>query len=133
YVPVDISREHLLRSVMQLAAAYPDLTIHPVSADYTEEFVLPKPEARPSHTVVYFPGSTIGNFDPPAAQRFLRRIAGVTGAGGGLLIGVDLKKDSRVLEAAYDDAAGVTAAFNLNLLHHINRVLGGTFDVDQFE
>lgn len=82
--------------------------------------------------VVYFPGSTIGNFSPDAAEAFLRRIADVCGRGGGLLIGVDLKKDPAVLEVAYDDEEGVTAAFNLNLLRRINRELGADFDLDAF-
>ncbi len=130
YVPIDISREHLLRSARTLQAAYPGLPIRPVCADYTTAFDLPVPDgARP---VVYFPGSTIGNFTPEEAVGFLRHVAGVVGPGGGLLIGVDLQKDVAVIEAAYNDAQGVTAAFNLNLLRRINRELGGTFDLDGF-
>jgi dimethylhistidine N-methyltransferase len=131
YVPLDISKEHLLRSAATLAAAYPDLVVLPVCADYTTAFDLPDFDgARP---VVFFPGSTIGNFTPDEARAFLRRIAGSVGPGGGLLIGVDLKKDAAVIEAAYNDAQGVTAAFNKNVLARINRELGGTFDLDLFE
>ena len=131
YVPIDISKEHLLRSAATLAAAYPGLTILPVCADYTSAFRLPDLDgARP---VVYFPGSTIGNFSPDEARAFLRRIAGIVGSGGGLLIGVDLKKDIALIEAAYNDAQGITAAFNKNMLARINRELGGTFDLDRFE
>lgn len=130
YVPIDISREHLLQSAEALRAAYPGLRVLPVVADYTADFALPEVEdARP---VVYFPGSTVGNFTPEEAVDFLRHVAEVVGPGGGLLIGVDLRKDPAVIEAAYNDAQGVTAAFNKNILRHINRVLGGTFDLDGF-
>ena len=130
YVPIDISCEHLLRTSEKLAEAYPDLDVRPVCADYTSAFALPDVQAR--RTVVYFPGSTIGNFKPEEAEAFLRRIADVCGRGGGLLIGVDLKKDRATLEAAYDDGEGVTALFNLNLLRRINRELGADFDLDAF-
>ena len=131
YVPIDISKEHLLRSAEALAGAYPGLPIQPICADYTTAFHLPHlDDERP---VVYFPGSTIGNFEPGEALAFLRRVAGIVGPGGGLLIGVDLQKDARVIEAAYNDAQGVTAAFNKNVLARINRELGGTFDLDRFE
>ena len=132
YVPMDISREHLLQTAQELAAAYPNLDIQPVCADYTQTFTLPPDKQRPARTVVYFPGSTIGNFHPAQAEAFLRQIAGVCGAGGGLLVGVDLKKSSHVLEPAYNDRQGVTAAFNLNLLARINRELGGDFMLDNF-
>ena len=94
--------------------------------------VLPSPSRKPARNIVYFPGSTIGNFEPDEAVQFLRRIANVCRGGGGLLIGVDLKKDRQVLEAAYNDSAGVTAQFNLNLLQRINRELGADFDLDQW-
>jgi dimethylhistidine N-methyltransferase len=134
YVPIDISREHLLSTADTLRAAYPGLPVLPVAADYTADFDLPD---LPPHAkrVVYFPGSTIGNFDRAQAADFLDHAAEVAGGPegrGGLLIGVDLKKDRATLEAAYDDAEGITAAFNLNLLHRINRELGGTFDPDAF-
>jgi dimethylhistidine N-methyltransferase len=132
YVPIDISRAALAASARALAAAYPALEVIPVCADYTEPFELPPAAARVSRRGVYFPGSTIGNFTPPQAQRFLARMGRVAGAEGALLVGVDLKKDPAVLERAYDDAAGVTAAFNANLLARINRELGGTFSLSRF-
>jgi dimethylhistidine N-methyltransferase len=132
YVPIDISREALSESARALVAAYPALEVLPVCADYTESFELPTPRALPERRGVYFPGSTIGNFTPPQAQRFLARMARVAGPSGALLIGIDLAKDRATLERAYDDAAGVTAAFNQNLLVRINRELDGSFDVTRF-
>jgi len=131
YVPLDISREHLLDAAGRLSALFPALRVLPVCADYTRAFDLPRCEGA-SRTVVYFPGSTIGNFDPHEARAFLRSAAERCGPGGGLLIGVDLKKDPAVLHAAYNDAAGLTAAFNLNLLTRINRELDGTFEINRF-
>jgi dimethylhistidine N-methyltransferase len=131
YVPVDISAEYLTRSASALARDYPHVPILPVSADYSRPFDLPR-LARAARTVVYFPGSTIGNLVPTEARRFLQVVARVAGPGGGLLIGVDLKKDPRILHAAYNDPEGVTAAFNLNLLVRINRELGGDFDLGRF-
>jgi len=132
YVPIDISREHLARSAAELDAAYPGLEVLPVCADYTGDYDLPRPRREPRHVVVYFPGSTIGNFTPPEARDFLAHVAEVCGPGGGLLIGVDLVKGREILERAYDDAAGVTAAFNRNLLARANRELGADFDPDGF-
>ena len=131
YVPVDISRDHLLASARLLAADYPALAVIPVCADYTAHFDLPE-RALAGPRLGFFPGSTIGNFTPDAAVAFLAQAAGSLGAGAGLLIGADLKKDVRILHAAYDDARGVTAAFNMNLLVRINRELGGNFDLDAF-
>lgn len=133
YVPVDISREHLINAADRLAAAYPDLPVQPVCADYTAPFPVPVPGDDPTRTVVYFPGSTIGNFRPDEAEAFLKVMAETAGPGGGLLIGVDLRKDADVLRAAYNDDEGVTAAFNLNLLRRINREIGADFDLDAFE
>lgn len=133
YVPVDISAEHLAESADLLAQAYPEIPIQPVCADYTAPFELPDPPRPAARTVVYYPGSTIGNFRRGAARRFLRRIADRAGPNGGLLVGVDLKKDVNTLKAAYDDPEGVTAAFNKNLLRRMNRELGATFDLDRFE
>ena len=133
YVPVDISRDHLLDAAETLAEDYPDLPIQPLCADYTTTFDLPDPPRVPARTVAYYPGSTIGNFPPDAARDFLAHVREVVGTDGGLLIGVDLKKDVDVLEAAYNDAAGVTAAFNKNLLRRMNRELDATFDLDRFE
>ncbi len=133
YVPVDISREHLLASAERLAEAYPDLEVLPVCADYHQPLRLPMPTRTPRRRVVYFPGSTIGNFHPEVARPFLRRVAELVGPGGGLLIGVDLRKSPDVLVPAYNDARGVTAAFNLNLLHRLNRELDADFDTGRFE
>lgn len=133
YVPIDISRGHLLDTASALAADYPHLEVLPVVADYTQPLELPRPRSRPRRVVGYFPGSTVGNFDRDAAHHFLRSVSEEVGDGGGLLIGVDLKKDTIVLEKAYNDAKGITAAFNLNLLHRINRELGADFDPDHFE
>ncbi|MFQ5733395.1 MAG: L-histidine N(alpha)-methyltransferase [Planctomycetaceae bacterium] len=132
YVPVDISRDHLIDVAGELAGRYPGLQVLPVSADFTEPFDLPEPERTPQRRVIYFPGSTIGNFDPPAAVQLLRRFADLCGKQGALLIGIDLQKDATVLEAAYNDAAGVTAEFNRNLLRRINGELNADFDLDGF-
>lgn len=131
YVPIDISRDHLIESAKGLADAYPDLMVVPVAADYTQPLELPD---IPSEVVRigFFPGSTIGNFTYSEAVDFLRTAATELGADNGLLIGVDLKKDIDVLRAAYNDAAGVTAEFNLNIMRHINRELGADFDLDGF-
>ncbi|MBP2310933.1 L-histidine N(alpha)-methyltransferase [Azospirillum soli] len=131
YVPVDISREHLVAAAARLAGDYPAVTVVPVAADYVRGFALPR-GVRPERTVVFFPGSTIGNFRPAEALTFLRGLGQRLGVGARLLIGVDLRKDRRILEAAYNDAAGVTAAFNMNLLARINRELSGTFDLTRF-
>lgn len=132
YVPMDISREHLYQTAARLAAAYPRLDILPLCADYTTDFDLPTARRPVRSRAVYFPGSTIGNFHRDQAATFLSGIAGVVGHGGGLLIGVDLKKDPEVLNAAYNDTQGVTAAFNMNLLRRINDELGADFTLDQF-
>ena len=132
YTAVDISREHLLRSTAALAADHPGLEVHAVCADYTRNFVLPRPASKPDAVpVAFFPGSTVGNFAPADAEIFLRRIAALI-RGGDLLIGVDLKKDAAILNAAYNDKDGVTAAFNLNLLARANRELGADFDLAAF-
>jgi dimethylhistidine N-methyltransferase len=131
YVPVDISADYLARAASALARDYPHIAIVPIAADYSLPFELPRSHGA-TRTVVYFPGSTIGNLVPADARRFLKVIAGVAGPRGGLLIGVDLKKDPRVLHAAYNDPEGVTAAFNSNLLVRINRELGADFDLRRF-
>jgi len=133
YVPIDISREHLLESARSLAGEYPDLLVQPVCADYTQPYELPPAERASASTVAYFPGSTIGNFTcEEEAVMFLRQVAGVLGACGGILLGTDLHKDKAVLDAAYNDSQGLTAAFNLNLLVRINRELGADFDPRAF-
>jgi dimethylhistidine N-methyltransferase len=131
YVPVDISKEHLLASADALARRFPGLRIEAVCADYSGAFELP---LRPDWgtPAAFFPGSSIGNFEPAAAARLLRRVADLLGPGGRLLIGVDLLKDRAVLEAAYNDAQGVTADFNLNLLARINRELEADFNLGAF-
>jgi dimethylhistidine N-methyltransferase len=131
YIPVDISREHLLASSKALADSYPDLPVVPVAADYTQPFELPEIEGEAAR-IGFFPGSTIGNFTRTAAEDFLRAAATDLGADNGLLIGVDLRKDEDILHAAYNDAAGVTAAFNMNLLERINRELEADFDLAAF-
>ncbi|MGH8100440.1 MAG: L-histidine N(alpha)-methyltransferase, partial [Chthoniobacterales bacterium] len=111
---------------------FPELEILPVCADYLQPVVLPTPRRQAARNVVYFPGSTIGNFVPDEALQFLRRIRNVCGPNGGLLIGVDLRKDPPLIEAAYNDSAGVTAEFNLNLLVRANRELGADFDLTRW-
>jgi dimethylhistidine N-methyltransferase len=133
YVPVDISRVPLVSSASSLDRRHADLEVLPVCADFTEAFTLPEPERPPRRRVVYFPGSTIGNFEAPAVVGFLSRIRALVGPEGGLLIGVDLMKDAAILEAAYDDRDGVTEAFNKNLLVRINRELGGDFELERFD
>src|SRR5207237_1235678 len=132
YVPVDISRKHLHQVARSLARAYPHLEVRPVCADFARPFALPPLAGEHGRRVVYFSGSTIGHFGPEEAVRLLGQIARLVGPDGGLLIGVDLKKGRVILEPAYDDAEGVTAAFNLNLLARINRELGGDFILDDF-
>jgi dimethylhistidine N-methyltransferase len=133
YVPVDIAREQLLDTAAGIARGFPALAVTAVCADYSRALELPSLDGlRPRRRVVYFPGSTIGNFTPAEAARFLVSVRRLVGAGGGLLIGVDLKKDPARLNAAYNDRRGVTAAFNLNLLARINRELGADFDLRAF-
>lgn len=131
YIPVDISREQLLANSRALAADYPDLQVVPICADFSRPLPLPR-ELPADNRVAFFPGSTIGNLMPDEAVAFLRAVAQTVGTGGSLLIGVDLRKDPDVLAAAYNDARGVTAAFNLNLLVRANRELDSDFDVAAF-
>ena len=133
YVPIDISQEQLMSVIDNLASGYPNLELLPVCADYTSSYEIPSTTRKYNRTVVYFPGSTIGNFDPVPAKQFLERVAQVCGPRGALLIGVDLKKDPAVLHRAYNDEQGITSAFNLNLLHRINQELGGDFQLDSFK
>ncbi len=132
FVPVEISRDHLLASAQALADDHPQLNIIAVCADFTQPFELP-PIAGALRNLVFFPGSTIGNFPPEQAVRLLKVMNHAAGEGGALLIGADLVKDKRVLEAAYNDREGVTAKFNLNLLVHINRELHADFDLTDFQ
>ena len=133
YVPVDISEEHLLASQRRIRDAFPHIDVLPVVADFMHPFQLPDPPTMPIRNVVYFPGSTIGNFEHDDAVDLLRVMHEEAGAGGALLIGVDLQKDPSVINAAYNDSAGVTARFNLNMLTHINREFGSDFDTSFFE
>ncbi|MFL6584959.1 MAG: L-histidine N(alpha)-methyltransferase [Chthoniobacterales bacterium] len=128
YVPVDISKQRLIESADALQRAMPSLEVLPVCADYLQPLRLPIPSREPEHVAVYFPGSTIGNLEPETARNFLTRVCRLSGRSGGLIIGVDLQKPRAVLEAAYNDRAGVTAQFNLNLLVRANRELGADFD-----
>jgi len=129
YIPVDISEKQLRQSTGLFRQIFPTLEILPVCADYLQPFDLPSPRHKAARNIVYFPGSTIGNFDPIGATEFLQRVADFCGRDGGLLIGVDLRKDRHVIEAAYNDKAGVTAQFNLNLLVRANREIGADFDL----
>lgn len=134
YVPVDISREHLGQAAAQLRADFPWLRVTPFAADFATDMAFPARAARDdgASNVVYFPGSTIGNFDPPEAERLLARFRRAAGPGGTVVVGLDLKKDPATIHAAYNDAQGVTAAFNLNVLARMNRELGATFDLGAF-
>jgi dimethylhistidine N-methyltransferase len=132
YLPIDISAEPLARSASELAERFPGLDIIPVCADFTGPFSLPETGSPRARRVVYFPGSTIGNFRPRAALRLLRSVARLVGDGGGLLIGFDLDKDESIVWPAYNDRPGISAAFSLNLLARINRELGADFDLRAF-
>ena len=131
YIPVDISADALRHAAAGLRRLFPWLDIRPVHGDFSRPLKIPVAQAR-GRRVVYFPGSTIGNLTPEEAHAFLRMTRGQVGPNGAMLVGVDLKKDSNVLHAAYNDARGVTAAFNLNLLVRINRELGGDFKLRRF-
>ncbi len=133
YMPIDISRELLTESALALAQQRPGFPVRAICADYTRPFSLPPlDDIDFQRKLVYFPGSTIGNFDRAQTDRFLRHVAQTVGINGGALIGVDLKKDPARLHSAYNDAAGVTAEFNLNVLRRINNELGGNFDLAGF-
>jgi dimethylhistidine N-methyltransferase len=132
YVPVDISRQHLMQTCEQLSADYPHIEILPVCADFVDSFELPRSVREPTHAAVFFPGSTIGNLLPEQVPKLLKRIGELCGRGGGLLIGIDLQKDPDIIEAAYNDKAQVTDAFNLNLLVRINAELSGDFNCESF-
>ena len=133
YVPVDICGEMLEQEAAELRPDFPRLKVLPVTADFTQSFELP-PEAKAAPLRVgFFPGSTIGNFEPHEAAAFLRHAGKMLGPGARLIIGVDLIKTAEVLNAAYNDTAGITAKFNLNLLTRINRELGGNFNLAAFE
>jgi dimethylhistidine N-methyltransferase len=132
YVPVDISEDHLLDSQCSIQADFPGVEVIPVVADFTHPFDLPIPTTMPLRNIVYFPGSTIGNFEYEDAIGLLRVMHQEAGKDGALLIGTDLQKDPAVIQAAYNDSAGVTARFNINMLRHLNREFGADFDLDSF-
>ncbi|MES2263192.1 MAG: L-histidine N(alpha)-methyltransferase [Pseudomonadota bacterium] len=131
YVPVDISRDFLNEAVGRLQQRFPEIEMTALGLDFSSSFELPS-SVRGERRVFFYPGSSIGNFAPHEAIAFLRRLRDNEQGDGGLLIGVDLIKDSAVLDAAYDDAIGVTAAFNLNMLRHLNYLIGADFDVGQW-
>jgi dimethylhistidine N-methyltransferase len=133
YVPVDISSSHLLATARELQAAYPHIAVLPLCADFTQPFELPRPLPPAARVLVFFPGSTVGNFDPPEAIALLAQVRRLAGRRCGLLIGFDMVKDVDLLERAYNDSAGVTAAFNLNVLERLNRELGARFDPGAFQ
>jgi dimethylhistidine N-methyltransferase len=132
YVPIDISGAYLRKAAEALAADYPELEVLPLCADFTRPFHVPIPQRSVARRVVYFPGTTVGNFSPDEVVTLFRRTAFLCGTGGGLLLGADLLKGRQVMEAAYNDSQGIAAAFNLNLLERINRELGGDFCLDRF-
>jgi dimethylhistidine N-methyltransferase len=132
YLPVDIAPEWLEAAASRVASAFPGLRVRPVIADFTRPFELAGRADGGVRLLGFFPGSTIGNFEPDDAVTFLRRTRGTLGRGAHMLLGVDLVKEVGLLEAAYDDSAGVTAAFNLNLLARLNRELGADFDLSGF-
>jgi dimethylhistidine N-methyltransferase len=128
FIPIDISTEHLADSCRELMQRFPDIEILPVAADFTRPVPIPETKREPMRNLVYFPGSTIGNFEPRAALELLRVMHHEAGPGGALLIGTDLRKDPKIIESAYNDNQGVTAEFNLNVLRHLNRAFGSNFD-----
>jgi len=132
YIAVDISREQLRKAAEALARDYPELDIHAICADFSQPLEMIA-ELTVRRKVAFFPGSTIGNFEFEDARNFLSKVAGLVGPGGGLLIGADRKKDRAILRAAYNDKAGITAEFNLNLLARINAELGGNFKLSSFK
>ena len=133
YVPIDVAREQLATTAAVLSADFTGLDVQPVVADYMQPFELPQPRHACQRTLVFFPGSTIGNFDPAEARRFLTTCAGLAGPRGALLLGADSTRDPAALLRAYDDEHGVTAAFNKNVLAHVSRVHDATFELDAFE
>lgn len=133
YIPIDISKEQLISVAAELQMVYPQLQILPVCADFTDNFQLPLPDHPGKRNVVYFPGSSIGNFGPKSTRILLKHIADICQPGGALLIGIDLVKDSKILCEAYNDSNGVTAKFNLNILERINHELNGDFNLSYFK
>jgi len=133
YIPVDISRDFLLKSSNQLSEDYSNLKIIPIVADYTRPFTIPELKISFSKIVAYYPGSTIGNFKMEQAENFLKNISDLCGKNSGLLIGIDLKKESKILERAYNDGKGITAKFNLNILKNMNSTFGTNFEINKWK
>ena len=133
YVPIDISQAQLLQVAATVEQEYPALSVRPLCADYMERLELPALPAATARRIAFFPGSTIGNLHPAQAIGFLQRVRHAIGPTGALVLGVDRRKSAVVLDAAYNDAAGVTERFNLNMLVHLNRLLGATFDLARFQ
>lgn len=132
YIPIEINREQLLDAAVSLVERFPTIEVWPVAADYTEHYEFPRIDRHYTSTLIFFPGSTIGNFNITDAIHFLRQAREHAGPHGKLLIGADLKKDRRVIEAAYNDEAGVTAAFNRNILSHVGELFGNRIDTAQY-
>jgi dimethylhistidine N-methyltransferase len=132
YIPIDVSAEQLATTARDLNAEFPALEVVPIAADYTRALELPTPPRGAGRTLVFFPGSTIGNFEPDDARRFLGRFAALAGSSGSILLGADSNSDPDALLRAYDDSQGVTAAFDLNVLVHLNRTHAATFDLAAF-
>ena len=133
YTPIEISRSALLASMERLGREFDDIELLPVCADFTQPVEIPTPQRKAEHAFVFFPGSTLGNFTDDEAVRLLRAMHATMGARGGALIGIDLQKSSAIITPAYNDAAGVTAAFTLNLLARLNREINSDFDLDGFD
>jgi L-histidine Nalpha-methyltransferase len=133
YTPIEISRSALMASVERLDREFDDIEVLPVLADFTQPVPLPQPSREAEHALVFFPGSTLGNFTSEEAVRLLRAMRETMGQRGGALVGIDLQKSPDIIEAAYNDAAGVTAAFTRNLLVRLNRDVGTDFNVDAFD
>lgn len=132
YVPIDISPTFLLHSMLRLKSRYPWLEVYPLCTDYSHDFNIPQINGGYNKIVGFYPGSTLGNFTKDEARRFLEHIAEKLGKNCSLLIGIDLKKDKRILEPAYNDSKGVTAAFNLNILSHLNNEYRANFNINNF-
>jgi dimethylhistidine N-methyltransferase len=132
FIPIDISPEHLAEASRELAQRFPHIEILPVAADFTRPVLIPETKRKSLRNLVYFPGSTIGNFEPDAALELLRVMRQEAGPGGALLIGTDLKKDPQIIEPAYNDSHGVTAQFNLNMLRHLNRKFDSDFNLQHY-
>jgi dimethylhistidine N-methyltransferase len=133
WVPIELSSEPLRLSMHRMEQHFPELPIQPLTVDFTRPLRLPVPPRAPRRTVVYFPGSTIGNFEDREAAQLLRKMRGEMGDNGGILVGADLKKDKAIIEAAYNDRAGITAEFTLNMLARLNRELGCNFELGAFQ